>query len=218
MRSWDICEVNTDETPIKGVMLRGRIRKFAIKNNLDLLTENASDTENTVRFAVHHGTGGTLLRPKLLGIGYDPGFEDKGVLSKNLRATVLHECYHAVQGWSDENPTMVPTTLLEDGVLEGVATVFEREYGKTTPPWSVYKDDETMHGWLSLVKQQNNDPNSRKYFDYKFGEVKGEKWMLYRLGTWIADKALDSNPGLSITSLASKEAKDIISLAGLTDI
>ena len=56
MRSWDIYEITTDETPIKGVMLRGRIRKFAIQNEIELLTENATDTENTVRFAIEHGS------------------------------------------------------------------------------------------------------------------------------------------------------------------
>ncbi|MFM7088699.1 MAG: hypothetical protein ACKOW9_04165, partial [Candidatus Paceibacterota bacterium] len=44
--------VTTKESPIQGVMLRGRIRKYSLENNLTLLTENASDTGNTVRFAV----------------------------------------------------------------------------------------------------------------------------------------------------------------------
>ncbi|HMO78796.1 MAG TPA: hypothetical protein PJ997_00895 [Candidatus Paceibacterota bacterium] len=52
MHKWDIYEITTTETPIHGVMLRGRIRKYAMANNINLLTENASDKENTVRFAV----------------------------------------------------------------------------------------------------------------------------------------------------------------------
>ena len=53
MKNWNIFEVTTESTPIHGVMMRGRIRKFALENEIELLTENASDVENTVRFAIH---------------------------------------------------------------------------------------------------------------------------------------------------------------------
>ena len=33
-------------------MLRGRVRKFAISQEIELLIENATDTENAVRFAI----------------------------------------------------------------------------------------------------------------------------------------------------------------------
>lgn len=161
-----------------------------------------------------NGTGGTLIKPALLGIGYDLDFSDKEVLARNLRATVLHECFHAVQGWSDENPTLEPVTLLEDGVLEGAATVFERKFGRTTPLWSQYENDETMQEWLEEIKAQKLDPKSNQYSDYKFGEVNGHQWMLYKLGTWINDKALQRNPELSILDFAEKKPKDIIALAG----
>jgi hypothetical protein len=50
--TWNIYEITTKESTIKGVMLRGRIRKFALENDFNLLTENASDKENCVRFAL----------------------------------------------------------------------------------------------------------------------------------------------------------------------
>jgi hypothetical protein len=52
MYKWDIYEITTNQTPIHGVMLRGKIRKYALLNNINLLTENASDKENVVRFAI----------------------------------------------------------------------------------------------------------------------------------------------------------------------
>lgn len=160
-----------------------------------------------------NGTGGSLLQPTVLGIGYDPDFEDQGKLAKNLRATVLHECFHAVQGWSDQNPVQNPASLLEDGVLEGAATVFERDVGGTSPPWASYEDDATMSHWLKEIKSQKLDPNSSQYNDYKFGSVEGVRWMLYKLGTWIIDKALARNPKLTIADLASKKPQKIIELA-----
>jgi acylphosphatase len=56
MYKWDIYEITTEQTSIQGVMFRGRIRKYALLNNINLLTENASDKENTVRFAIESGT------------------------------------------------------------------------------------------------------------------------------------------------------------------
>lgn len=53
MQNWDIYEITTESTQIHGVMLRGKIRKFSLVNKIELLTENATDARNTVRFAVH---------------------------------------------------------------------------------------------------------------------------------------------------------------------
>lgn len=52
---WDIYEISCDCELLHGVKLRGRIRKFSIENNLTLLTENTSDKENVVRFAIPAG-------------------------------------------------------------------------------------------------------------------------------------------------------------------
>ncbi len=49
---WDIYEIQSDADALHGVMLRGRIRKFTIENDITCLTENASDKENVVRFAL----------------------------------------------------------------------------------------------------------------------------------------------------------------------
>ncbi len=49
---WDIYEIQSDADKLHGVMLRGRIRKFTIENDIVCLAENASDKENAVRFAL----------------------------------------------------------------------------------------------------------------------------------------------------------------------
>jgi hypothetical protein len=49
---WNIYEIESNVETLHGVMLRGRIRKFAIENNITCLAENASDKENTIRFAL----------------------------------------------------------------------------------------------------------------------------------------------------------------------
>lgn len=52
---WDVYEIQSDANTLHGVMLRGRIRKFTIENNIICLAENASDKENVVRFALVAG-------------------------------------------------------------------------------------------------------------------------------------------------------------------
>lgn len=55
MLYWDIYEVTSDAHSLHGVMLRGRIRKFALINEIDLLVENTKDIKNAVRFGVIAG-------------------------------------------------------------------------------------------------------------------------------------------------------------------
>lgn len=50
--SWDFYEIRSKNTPLHGIKLRGRIRKFTIDNDITCLMENASDEENVVRFAL----------------------------------------------------------------------------------------------------------------------------------------------------------------------
>ena len=50
--NWDVYEINTKASTIKGVMLRGRLRKLGLESQVNILVENASDKENCVRFAL----------------------------------------------------------------------------------------------------------------------------------------------------------------------
>ena len=52
MIHWNIYEISSPTQTLHGVKFRGRIRKFAISQNINTLTENASDKVNVVRFAL----------------------------------------------------------------------------------------------------------------------------------------------------------------------
>ena len=52
---WDIYEIQPNGTAIVGVMFRGRIRKFCLKQDRNVLTQNAVDAEQCVRFAIPTG-------------------------------------------------------------------------------------------------------------------------------------------------------------------
>jgi hypothetical protein len=59
---WDIYEIKTKSTPITGVMLRGRIRKFCLENKRNVLVENAQDIKESVRFAIPAGEDSAAIQ------------------------------------------------------------------------------------------------------------------------------------------------------------
>lgn len=56
MIHWDIYEISSRKHSLNGVMLRGRIRKFGLQNEVDILVENTADRDNGVRFGLLTGT------------------------------------------------------------------------------------------------------------------------------------------------------------------
>ncbi len=48
---WNIYEITAEDSSLNGVKLRGRIRKFGLESNINVLAENTEDAENGVRFA-----------------------------------------------------------------------------------------------------------------------------------------------------------------------
>lgn len=72
---WDIYEISHETVSLVGVKLRGSLRKFAIDREKNLLAENASDKENSVRFALLTGEDSflfsTFLDEKFPGISVE---------------------------------------------------------------------------------------------------------------------------------------------------
>lgn len=48
---WNVYEISARESSLNGVMLRGRIRKYGLENEINVLAENTEDVENGVRYA-----------------------------------------------------------------------------------------------------------------------------------------------------------------------
>ncbi|MEK6963489.1 MAG: hypothetical protein AABX70_03625 [Nanoarchaeota archaeon] len=65
---WDIYEISAQTSSLHGVKLRGRIRKFGIDHQRNILAENTQDQENQVRFAVPTGENVSDLETFLLGV------------------------------------------------------------------------------------------------------------------------------------------------------
>lgn len=126
----------------------------------------------------------------------------KEKLLKEIRSTTYHELVHAVSFLHDP---WQPGVLF-GCVTEGLATVFEREYAHSEPLWGKYEDDTVMQLWLQELKEL---PDSEvKNHDYFIKHPDGRKWIVYKTGTWIIDKLLES--GEDLFELMQLNHKDVI--------
>lgn len=80
MIEWDVYEINTKSESMRGMKIRGRIRKFGVDNKKNLLVENTEDDDNAVRFAIPSGEDPTEVISYIKEIV--PSSEVKQVLKK----------------------------------------------------------------------------------------------------------------------------------------
>ena len=155
------------------------------------------------------GAGGFADDGNVLVLAFDVSFQDRNQQIKNLKASFFHESYHIAQGWLGD--TILPA--IDEAILEGAATVFERVRAGSTPPWGSYDSWETMTKLVPVVTELDThyDQGKWKYFD----EETGQKWVLYRLGTFIVDEMLRNNTGVTIEAAVKMTADDILTKAGL---
>lgn len=161
-----------------------------------------------------YASGGLAYDPTTITVGFDEAFQGGDVWA-DLRATIFHEAFHLAQPFTffDSRGNEVPMHLpIDTAIYEGAATVFEREFADRTPGWAEYLDDATMNSWAKEVLKldTNYDWQKWKFFD----EETGRQWILYKVGVYVVDKALEKS-GMSILDLREKDPRDILIMADL---
>lgn len=159
-----------------------------------------------------HPTGGYTASLSLVKLGIDGACRDQTALTSSLRATIFHEAFHVVQGYNGEVAKKRPFNAIEAAVFEGCATVFARDYANKTPGWAEYEDEQTMLAWCQEIEQV---PSGQDYRNLRFFDpATGRKWVVYRTGVFIVDRALQAT-GLDIIALRLKNVDEIVKLAHL---
>src|SRR5207249_1562042 len=103
-----------------------------------------------------------------------------------------------------------PRTSFMDGVVsEGLATAFERDFGGRRPPWGEYPED--VRQWVSELLDL---PSSAPYHQWMFQHPDGRRWIGYRAGTYIADRAIAAS-GRSAAELVLVATDEILRNAGV---
>jgi hypothetical protein len=162
------------------------------------------------------GTGGVAWNLRELKLALDPGFnETHEELFKELKAVYFHESYHLARKFSfATTPSDLPA--LSHAIEEGAATKFEMAYGGVTPRYGKYEDRKTMLRWLEEVKALPDgfdyDWERWKFFD---PETKRE-WILYKVGLFIVDEALEHNQTLSIEAMSKLSSDEIFKQSTLS--
>jgi len=169
-------------------------------------------------YLIHEtGEGGYSYAPNVISIAFDLAFKDKKAQRERLRATIFHEAFHLVQGHTFEKPKVIYKTALDAAIYEGCATVFEREYARSSPLWGNYEQhgEELLQRWrdgLFAVPAEVYYNDSAVYKKWVFyNEETGERWRLYKTGTWLVDQALKKSK-LGILDLRLKNAEEIVGM------
>jgi hypothetical protein len=130
------------------------------------------------------------------------------VARTQLRCTLFHECHHLARGWVFRGGA--PRTSFMDGVVsEGLATAFERDAGGRIPPWGQYAQEASA--WVAELLRL---PLTASYEQWMFQHPDGRRWIGYRAGTYIADRAIGAS-GSSAAELVLVETAEILRMAGL---
>lgn len=149
---------------------------------------------------------GCTYNSSLIELAFDPEYARKhpAQIVKQVNAMVFHEMNHAAR----LHLRIWHKSFLDSCVLEGLATVFAREYAGYDAPWGEYSEPEAKE-WLKEIKKAGK---GIQFDEYMYTHPDGRKWIGYKCGTYIIDQA-NKNSGKSIIELTQMECKDILGLA-----
>jgi uncharacterized protein YjaZ len=119
-----------------------------------------------------------------------------------LRVALLHEFHHLVRLTAQPG-----NTVMDQVISEGMATVFERDFGKWMSPWSQYP--ETAASWVTdLLAQPSEEQRSTWLSQHPDRRVR------YKAGAYIIDRVMKKT-GKTAADLVTLPTAEILSAAGL---
>jgi uncharacterized protein YjaZ len=151
------------------------------------------------------GDNARTMNKEFIELAFDPTRDKKAL--KVILDGVKHSVYHEMSHAARFNISIWHKTFLDNCVLEGLATVFTRDYANEDARWAKYP--KNVKDWL----QEIIDKNDMFYWEeYMFSHPDGRKEIGYKVGTYIIDEAI-KNSGKSVIELTKMECKDILKLA-----
>lgn len=211
--------LDTDDRQFFSGDARAAVREVCDATEAEVRALLPSLTE-TIELAVQTGTFvipetgevGMAAAPGRVNWTVDPS-RPGGVVAtvrSQLRFTLFHELHHLVRGRVMNGGQ--PLTSFMDGVVsEGLATAFERDCGGRQPPWGDYPEE--VRTW---VQELLILPLSAPYYQWMFQHPDGRRWIGYRAGTYVADRAIAAS-GRSAAELVLTPTDEILKIAGVAD-
>lgn len=153
------------------------------------------------------GEVGFAASPDVVNWKVDASYGVAEVARAHLRHMLFHELHHCTR--LVKHPSYYTVDWYDGSVFEGLATVFEREAG-WFPPFGEYPPDE-IEAWATELFAQ---PVDHTFQHWKFQHPDGRRWISYRVGTWVVDRAVERS-GRSAADLVWESTPAIVELAGL---
>lgn len=153
------------------------------------------------------GDSAHTYNSEFIELAFDPTRDEKGLkkILAGVRPGVFHEMNHAARF----HKKIWHKTFLDSCIMEGLATVFERDYADDKAPWADYPKE--VSAWIEEIIKKNDMFNWRHY---SFSHPDGRRWIAYKVGTYIIDQAM-KNSGKSVVELTQMECSEILKLADI---
>jgi hypothetical protein len=120
-----------------------------------------------------------------------------------LRASLLHEFHHLVR-----SQTITSTSLMDEVITEGMATVFERDVAGVSPPWGMYP--ENVADWVNELIAL--PPGAGCNYWLRARHPDGRRWIGMRAGAYLVDRAMKES-GKSAADLVSASTEEVVDMA-----
>ena len=150
------------------------------------------------------GETATAVLPASVYWTVDPDRDLLAIVRKELRPTLFHELHHLAR-----DAQVRSETLMDRVVTEGLATAFERDFGKVHPPWGI-APPEVMEWTPELMDQPGNAPRQA----WLSRHPDGRRWIGIRAGTFLVDRAMKAS-GRSAAELVTTPTDEILAFAGV---
>ncbi len=196
--------------------VRGILPNLPANINVQLDVQRASEKGSDDNTAGSMFSGSTLTPDTILFvIGDDADFSDNEFLL-GFKGTVYHEHFHIARGYNHETSTGL--SLLDVAIEEGLAVKFEQVHAGSEPWWGKYQGRDQMLATFQEVRATQVDKTT-DWSRWKFYDPESDRhWILYRLGTFIADEVLRINTELDITDLVNMSNQQILEKTGLEQV
>lgn len=121
----------------------------------------------------------------------------------HLRPMLFHELHHLVRDARVER-----ISLMDEVVSEGMAAAFERDYAGARYPFSDYPAG--VAAWATELLALAPSADRERWL---FRHPDGRRWIGFRAGTFLVDRAMNAS-GLSSADLVTTATAEVVKLAG----
>jgi hypothetical protein len=150
------------------------------------------------------GETGAAGYPAIVGLTLDPDRDLLVTIRTSVRGCLLHELHHLARRSRIPNPV----ALRDRVIFEGLATAFERDTLKVSPPWAEVTPE--VADWTQEILRQPESAEAEPWFERR---ADGRRFVGSRVGTFLVDRASNASKK-SPAQLVFAPTAEVLALAG----